>query len=145
MSKKNTFRIRKNVYLYHFHLCSPPNTISNYDKPHCTILPNLSLKNIQAIENSIVFDIYKANKWLSSSWDHAVKIKTQNISVCACLKVTNHTYVKPPKIHIHQPIHDASTSSYKHVRKILEWLYLNKIKAERYKLIVLFADATDRC
>ena len=41
---------------------SPPNTISNYDEPHCTMLPNLSSKNIQAIENSIVFDIHKANK-----------------------------------------------------------------------------------
>ena len=119
---------------------SPPNTISNYDKPHCTMLPNLSSKNIQAIENSIVFDIHKANKWLNSSWDHAVKMKSQNISMHAYPKVANNTHVEPPKIHIHQPIHNASTSSYKHVRKILEWLYLNKIKAEGYKLIVLFAD-----
>jgi len=106
----------------------------------CTILLNLSSKNIQAIENSIVFDIHKANKWLNFSWDHAVKMKTQNISIYAYLKVANNTYVEPPKIYIHQPIHNASTSLYKHIRKILEWLYLNKIKAKKYKLIVLFTD-----
>jgi len=118
--------------------------IANYEEPNRRMLLNILASNVDQLVDSIVFNEQKANKWQNSSWGHAVDILNQNRHLHDYPHL-NIDFVNPPNIHIHTPLHDVSTSSYKHVKVLLEWLYRNKICIEGFKLIVLFCDEQLLC
>lgn len=118
----------------------PVCNIAEYDEENRQMLPNILPENQQSIKNTIVFNQAKMSKWENNSWEHAVDMKDKNISLHSYPVVEADVEVEPPNIHIHLPIHDASTASYKDVRKLLQWIYHKKFLDEGHKLVVLFAD-----
>jgi hypothetical protein len=97
--------------------------IAEYDEENHQMLPNILPENQQHTQNTIVFNQAKMSNWENNSWEHVVDMKDKNISLHSYPVVDLDVEVEPPNIHIHLPIHDTSTTSYKDVQKLLQWIY----------------------
>ena len=117
----------------------PTVPIANYDEENRKPLPDITASNVERFVDSIVFDKTKAEKWQNSSWQHAVETITDDRHLHAYPNV-NPPLVTPPNIHVHTPLHNVSTQSYKDIKVLLEWILHNKIRIDKYLLVVLFGD-----
>jgi len=118
LDKSGTVKYTKVYNTINIYKKFPTTPITNYDKPERRMLPNILPTNVERIKDSIVFGEAKAHKWQNSSWAHAVDIITHDKHLHAYPELDKE-FVEPPNIHIHQPLHDVSTSAYKDVIVLL--------------------------
>jgi hypothetical protein len=113
--------------------------IANFDEENRKLLPDINSSSVDHLADSIVFGEEKATKWQNSSWKHVVDTINNNKHLHAYPDV-DPPFVDPPKIHIHTPLHKISTSSYKDVKELLNWILRNKFRIDKYFLVILFGD-----